>query len=313
MPWEWPIGALLAALIAFVTTPAGVSGAVLLLPVQVSALGVPSPSVTPTNLLFNVLAVPGGLLRFGREGRLFGPLTWLLVAGTLPGVVAGAVIRVEFLPGERATAVVAGAVLLPLGLWLLAGPRRVEPRRGPPGAAARRLIPAVSLVVGVVGGIYGIGGGSLLAPILLAAGMSAYQVAPATLAATFMTSVAGIATFEALQATQGGVVGPDWALGLWLGAGGFVGSYAGARMQRHLPETALRRLLGVLACAIAVRYLVAAGTSDTPLERASRGPGTTAPAALTAYPASAPRSSASGLSPPVPARDTTHVASSLMG
>ena len=133
VPWEWPIGALLAALIAFVTTPAGVSGAVLLLPVQVSVLGVPSPSVTPTNLLFNVAAIPGGLLRFGREGRLFGPLTWLLVAGTLPGVVAGAVIRVELLPGDRATAIVAAAVLLPLGVWLLAGARPREPRRGPPG------------------------------------------------------------------------------------------------------------------------------------------------------------------------------------
>ncbi|MGE0029131.1 MAG: sulfite exporter TauE/SafE family protein [Thermoleophilia bacterium] len=270
MPWEWPIGALLAALIAFVTTPAGVSGAVLLLPVQVSVLGVPSPSVTPTNLLFNVAAIPGGLLRFGREGRLFGPLTWLLVAGTLPGVVAGAVIRVELLPGERATAVVAAVVLLPLGMWLLAA-RPVEPRRGPPGPAARRLIPAVAVVVGVVGGLYGIGGGSLLAPILLAAGMSAYEVAPATLASTFLTSIAGIATFEGLQVAQGGVVGPDWALGLFLGAGGFVGSYAGARMQRRMPETAIRRLLGVLACAIAVRYLVAAATSDAPVRTAAGG------------------------------------------
>ena len=269
MPWEWPIGALLAALIAFVTTPAGVSGAVLLLPVQVSVLGVASPSVTPTNLLFNVAAIPGGLLRFAREGRLFGPLTWLLVAGTLPGVVAGAVIRVELLPGDRATAVVAAVVLLPLGLWLIAGARPAEPRRGPPGRAARRLIPAVAVAVGVVGGIYGIGGGSLLAPILLAAGMSAYEVAPATLASTFLTSIAGIATFEALQAAQGGVVGPDWALGLFLGAGGFAGSYAGARMQRRLPETAIRRLLGVLACAVAVRYLVAAATSDAPVRTAA--------------------------------------------
>jgi hypothetical protein len=48
-----------------VTTPAGVSGAVLLLPIQLSVLGVPSPAITPTNLLFNVAAVPGGLLRSG--------------------------------------------------------------------------------------------------------------------------------------------------------------------------------------------------------------------------------------------------------
>ncbi len=37
-------------LISVVTAPVGVSGAVFLLPVQVSVLGVPSPAVTPTNL-----------------------------------------------------------------------------------------------------------------------------------------------------------------------------------------------------------------------------------------------------------------------
>lgn len=70
MPWEWPVGALFAFILALVTTPAGVSGAVLLLPIQLSVLNVPSPAVTPTNLLFNVAAVPGGLLRFWQERRL---------------------------------------------------------------------------------------------------------------------------------------------------------------------------------------------------------------------------------------------------
>ncbi len=56
-----------AFLLALITTPAGVSGAVLLLPIQLSVLHVPSPAVTPTNLLFNVAAVPGGLLRFWHE------------------------------------------------------------------------------------------------------------------------------------------------------------------------------------------------------------------------------------------------------
>src|SRR4029079_386059 len=97
MPWEWPVGAVCAFVLALIATPAGVSGAVLLLPVQISLLGVPSPAVTPTNLLFNVAATPGALLRFWQERRLAGPLTGLLIAGTLPGVIAGAVIRVEFL------------------------------------------------------------------------------------------------------------------------------------------------------------------------------------------------------------------------
>jgi uncharacterized membrane protein YfcA len=63
MGWQLPAGGAVGFLIALATTPAGVSGAALLLPVQVSILGVPSPAVTPTNLLFNVVAVPGGLWR----------------------------------------------------------------------------------------------------------------------------------------------------------------------------------------------------------------------------------------------------------
>jgi uncharacterized protein len=46
-----------------------VSGAVFLLPVQVRLLGLPSPAVTPTNLLFNLVATPGGLLLYRRRGR----------------------------------------------------------------------------------------------------------------------------------------------------------------------------------------------------------------------------------------------------
>lgn len=73
----------------------------LLLPVQVSILGVAGPAVTPTNLLFNVFSTPGALLRFAREGRLRVPLAGLLIAGTLPGVIAGAIVRVEWLSNSR--------------------------------------------------------------------------------------------------------------------------------------------------------------------------------------------------------------------
>ena len=266
MPWEWPVGALCAFLLALVTTPAGVSGAVLLLPIQLSILHVPSPAVTPTNLLFNVAAVPGGLLRFWHERRLLNHLTWLLVAGTLPGVMAGAVIRVELLSGGRAFQLVVAGVLLPLGLWLAVGSQRLSPNPPTPTRRGRYGIWALSLVVGTIGGIYGIGGGSILAPILLALGYSAYEVAPATLAATFLTSIGGIVTYQVLQATHGGAIAPDWALGAFLGAGGFAGSYLGARLQRHLPERTLRRLLGVIACVVAARYV------QTSVQPAARTP-----------------------------------------
>jgi hypothetical protein len=254
MPWQWPAGALLAFLLAFITTPAGVSGAVLLLPLQLSVLHVPSPSVTPTNLLFNVAATPGGLLRFAREHRLRAPLTRVLVAGTLPGVVVGAVLRVELLSGGRAFEVIVAFVLLPLGLWLILGAQRLDRPRPEPSRAGRRATWLLALLVGTIGGIYGIGGGSILAPVLIALGYSVYEVAPATLAATFLTSFAGIVTYQALQLLHHGDIAPQWVLGACLGIGGFAGSYCGARLQRHLPERSLRRLLGVVACLVAARY-----------------------------------------------------------
>src|SRR3954453_16148142 len=93
---ELMMGFAAGLLIATVTAPVGVSGAVFLLPVQLTLLGVPNPSVTPTNLLYNVIAGPGALLRYCRIGHLRGPLTRLLLAGTVPGVIIGAIIRVLY-------------------------------------------------------------------------------------------------------------------------------------------------------------------------------------------------------------------------
>jgi uncharacterized protein len=142
--WTEVVALIAAYLIAVVTTPAGISGAVLLLPFQVTVLGTPSPSVTPTNLLYNVVATPGALYRYWRQGQTGGHLALILIAGTLPGVIAGSVIRVKLIPGPRVFDLVVAAVLIPLGIWLvLTTPlaRTDQPSR------PVRLIPAPVLVV----------------------------------------------------------------------------------------------------------------------------------------------------------------------
>ncbi|MEV7526444.1 sulfite exporter TauE/SafE family protein [Streptomyces sp. NPDC091371] len=253
---EWTIWAGFAAglLISTVTAPVGVSGAVFLLPVQLSILGVPSPAVTPTNLLFNVVAGPGALWRYRRDGALRGGLARRLVAWTLPGVITGAALRVYALPGPDVFRILVAALLLPLGAWLCL--RTLHPTRRRPDVAepSARLLAALAMTVGVAGGIYGIGGGSLLGPILAARGMPMARIAPATLAATFTTSLAGAAAYALLSLASPGPVAPHWWLGLACGAGGLIGGYLGARLQPRLPETALRLLLGALAAALGAVY-----------------------------------------------------------
>ncbi|WP_320784506.1 sulfite exporter TauE/SafE family protein [Streptomyces sp. CRN 30] len=253
---DWPTGiAGFAAgvLIALVTAPVGVSGAVFLLPVQLSVLGVPSPAVTPTNLLYNVVAGPGALLRYRRDGSLYGPLTRRLIAGTLPGVVLGTVIRVFALPGPTVFRLLVAALLLPLGTWLMV--RTLRPNATPrPAEPSARSVTVLAVAVGTVGGIYGIGGGSLLGPLLVGRGLPVAQVAPAALASTFLTSLVGAGTYALLSLTDGENIAPEWLLGLACGLGGLIGGYLGAHLQHRLPERFLRLLLGALAASVGALY-----------------------------------------------------------
>jgi uncharacterized protein len=254
--WTEVVALVAAYVIAALATPAGISGAVLLLPFQVSVLGTPGPAVTPTNLLYNVVATPGALYRYWRQGQTGGRLALVLIAGTVPGVIAGSVIRVEVLPGPRVFALVVAAVLVPLGIWLTLS--RPSPADQPDRPV--RLIPVPVLLVlaaavGCVGGIYGIGGGAILAPILIGSGRKPAEVAPAALASTFVTSVAGVITFTILAIYEHGSVAPDWPTGIALGVGGLAGAYTGARIQSRMPDALIRRLVGILVIAIGTYYL----------------------------------------------------------
>jgi uncharacterized membrane protein YfcA len=70
----WPF--LVALAVSFVTSMGGVSGAFLLLPYQVSALGFTSPGVSSTNLLYNIVAIPGGIYLGARLQKRV-PARWI--------------------------------------------------------------------------------------------------------------------------------------------------------------------------------------------------------------------------------------------
>lgn len=246
------LGFVAGFVLATVTTPVGVSGAVFLLPFQMSVLHVPSPQITPTNLLYNVISGPGGLARYRRRDQVDRALARQLLAGSVPGVVIGAVVRVYVVADPDVFRVLAALVLGPVGLFIL--------RRPAPGSIGRRLRPgtvrALAFVVGVVGGVYGIGGGSVLGPILVGTGMAVATVAPAALLSTWVTSLVGVATYAVISLDATGPVSPDWGLGIATGLGGLAGGWLGASLQPRIPERALRTLLGVLALGLAVLYLV---------------------------------------------------------
>jgi len=63
--WWLPI--VVAFGVSSLTSAGGVTGAFVLLPFQMSVLGFVGPAVSPTNLVYNIVAIPGGVIRFWRE------------------------------------------------------------------------------------------------------------------------------------------------------------------------------------------------------------------------------------------------------
>ncbi len=256
---------LAAFLVSAMTSGAGISGAFLLLPFQVSVLGFTGPAVTPTNLIFNVMAAPGGVYSYARQKRMHWPLALILIAGSVPGMALGAVLRVRYLLDPRAFKLFAGSVLLYLGIRLVLSalkemPCGKESVHEQAGKFNGKAVAATAFIIGVVGGIYGVGGGALLAPFLVAVlHMPVCAVAGASLLTTLIASITGVASFELIHVIGGSPsVRPDWLLGAMFGLGGLAGTYTGARIHRHLPERWLRLGLGVLVLGAAVSYVLPA-------------------------------------------------------
>jgi uncharacterized membrane protein YfcA len=119
---------------------------------------------------------------------------------------------------------------------------------------------ALAFAVGIVGGIYGVGGGAIIAPFLVSFfHLPIYTIAGATLFGTFVTSIAG-ALFYALIApfysSEGLMVAPDWLLGAIFGIGGFLGMYCGARLQKYFPARFIKIVLTLAILFLGSSYLL---------------------------------------------------------
>ena len=302
-PWVPP---LVAFVISFFTSMGGVSGAFLLLPFQMSFLGYTNPSVSATNQFFNIVAIPSGVFRYYREGRMVWPLTWAVIIGTLPGVFLGAIVRVAYLPDPRDFKLFAALVLLYMGGRMVrdllrrresvkkssAEERFQEFVRGHrkktentdkageeslPGIRVTHFdlkrvgydfygehseaptwgILTLSFVVGIVGGIYGIGGGSIIAPFFVSFfNLPVYTVAGAALMGTFVTSVAGVIFYQTIAPLYPNMsIAPDWFLGFLFGIGGTAGMYLGARFQKFVPAKAIKWMLAAIIVFTSFKYV----------------------------------------------------------
>ena len=112
------------------------------------------------------------------------------------------------------------------------------------------LMALIGLAAGVLSGLFGIGGGVVIVPLLiLILGFTAQQAAGTSLAALLLP----VGLFGAIQYWQAGEVNLLYALLLALGLA--LGVLIGARLGLSLPNEVVQRAFGVLMVVVGVRFV----------------------------------------------------------
>lgn len=244
------------ALVGLLLTTFGGGGSVLATPLLLYVVGVRDPHVAiGTSAAAVAVNAAMGLATQARAGRVKWPCALVFGAAGLAGSLAGAHIAKQ-VDGQKLLLWFAAAMAF-VGLSML----RPARSGGDPGVHLTpgltfKLAP-VGMGTGFAAGFFGIGGGFLIVPGLMAAtGMSLAHAAASSLVSV---TVFGAATSASYAAS--GLV--DWPVFFALVAGGALGAMAGAPLSRRLadrsgPARAMFALM-ILATAAYVAWRASSG------------------------------------------------------
>jgi uncharacterized membrane protein YfcA len=112
------------------------------------------------------------------------------------------------------------------------------------------LLVLLGATVGVVSGLFGIGGGFLMAPILIFMGIPPSVAVASQASHVVASSTSGVISYTSQRAV-------DYRIGGVMALGGVIGALLGVELFRYL------RLLGQADMAVAVSYLLFLGTIGT--------------------------------------------------
>lgn len=232
----------------------GLGGGVVVIPLLVAFAGLTQHQAHATSLVGVVFTgLLGSLAYAGGEAIDWAVVPYIAAAATLMAIVSAAYApRVDAARLKRIFGVVliVAAVLLPFSADLVG-----------PGVAGLLRLPgliALGALAGTLSGLLGIGGGSLVVPLLvLVFGFDQHTAQGTSLAMMIPAGVAGL--FVHLRNRQ---VALRIVVGLSLGVA--VGAYLGGRFALYLPELPLQLIFGAVLIWTGVRYLVAGPKRRSP-------------------------------------------------
>ena len=230
----------------------GSGGSILTVPVLHYLLGQPEKLAIGGSLLVVGLIAATASLPYATHRQVdWRSVAWFGLPG-MAGAWLGATLA-HWVPGPVQLALFACVMLI--AAWrMLRG--AAAPRSG--DEPHRMAVVAGGFGVGALSGLVGVGGGFLIVPALvLLANVPMANAVGTSLAIIALNSFTGFARYLGVLERQS--LELDWPLLLAVAGIGIVGSFAGHRLGRRLPQATLRRAFGVFLVVMGLFIAVDAG------------------------------------------------------
>ena len=238
----------LAGLVAGTLNVIAGGGSMLTLPVMIF-LGLPPTVANGTNRVAILIQNVGASWSFHRRKLISREWLILAVPPAVVGAVLGTLAAVRI--GDMAFQKILAVILVGAAAWTLWRPVK-PPEEGaplPPVGGRRWAFATFFFLVGVYGGFIQAGVGFIILAVTSAGGLNLIRGNALKVALVLAFTPLALALF----AWSGKV---DWAMGLALAAGNFLGAMAGVRLQILKGHRWVRNVVTVTIVVFAVRLLI---------------------------------------------------------
>ena len=243
------LGALSGALVGFSLSLVGGGGSILAVPLMVYLVGVPGPHVAiGTSALAVAVNAASGLLQHAREHTVKWRCGAMFAGAGIIGALLGSTLGKNF-DGQKLLFLFA-LVMVAVGVLML----RHRKTQGIPGAQCNRQnapkVLGYGLGTGVFSGFFGIGGGFLVVPGLMAStGMPIINAV-----GTSLVAVTAFGLTTALNYAYSGLV--DWLLAGVFIVGGVAGGFGGTMMAKKLSGQGMLTIIFAILIFVVAAYML---------------------------------------------------------
>ena len=220
----------------------GLGGGIIVVPV-LTFLGF-SPTAAASNSLFAALSnAVASTISYSKQKRIEYSLGLKLGLLSVPGTILGAIISSDVAPDIFK--VLFGLVLVASAVYIFLR-RNLESRQKTISKQMMVFAIGASFFAGIISSFFGIGGGIVFVPLMVAGmGLAMKRAAPTSQLILLFASLSGVITHSLLGH-------PDFTQAGLLAIGSFIGGLVGARLSIEIKERYLQILVSVV-------ILIAAG------------------------------------------------------